>query len=472
MSEQAEVRVEREGALALVVVDRPEARNALAPATMGALAKAVAEVAASDARAVVLCGGGGRFIAGGDLKALGSVRSVEDAVAMSRAMQAVLSALEALPIPVVAAVDRFALGGGAEVALAADLRVASHDAALAFKHGDFAVCTAWGGARRLARLVGHSRALRLLWTGAAVRAHEALAIGLVDQVAAPGTSARDAAIELARTLGARPAGTVAATKRMLLEGGDLDRDAHGDFEAALFGEVWADEDHWAHVDAFWARRAAQKAAGEVDARGRFYVFEGLDGAGTTTQAALLARWLESRGRRVVQTAEPSSGPVGTMLRQALSRRLTGADGRPLEPAAIAALFAADRADHLASEIEPALARGVDVVCDRYVHSSLAYQGVENDPAWVASINAPMRRPDLVLYLRVSVEVAAARRAARSGDGEIYEVDSFQLAVAAGYESVARWRPDDDIAVIDGGGSVREVQRAVRAALQARVWWGA
>ncbi len=471
MSDQAEVRVEREGAVALLVVDRPEARNALAPATMVALGQAIETVAASDARALVLCGGGGRFIAGGDLKALAAVRTVEDAGAMSRRMQSVLAALEALPIPVIAAVDRFALGGGAEVAVAADLRVASHDAVLAFKHGDFAVSTAWGGTRRLARLVGHARALKLVWTGAAVRAHEALAIGLVDEVAAPGTSARDAAVELARTLAARPAGMVAATKRMLTEAGDLDRDAHGEFEAEVFGEVWAHDDHWTHVDAFWARRSVQKAASEADTRGRFYVFEGLDGAGTTTQAQLLVRWLESEGRRVIQTAEPSGGPVGTLLRQALSRRLTGADGRPLEPAAIAALFAADRADHLASEIEPALARGIDVVCDRYVHSSLAYQGVENDPAWVAALNAPMRRPDVVLYLQVPVEVAAARRAARSGEEEIYEVDSFQRAVADGYDSVSRWRPDDEIAVIDGSGSVREVQRAVRAALQARVWWG-
>ena len=464
-----EVRLERVGAVWVLVVDRPAARNALAPETMDALAAKIAEVAASDAGALVLTGGGGRFIAGGDLKALAAVRTAVDGAAMALRMQAVLAALEALPIPVVAAIDRFALGGGAEVAVAADLRVASQDAVVAFKHGDFAVSSAWGGARRLTRLVGHSRALRLLWTGESVRAHEALALGLVDRVAPPGTSARDAAIEWARALAERPRGTVRATKQLVLAAGERPRDAHGALEAETFGGVWADDAHWEAVDAHW-KRHAERTGRERSDRGRFYVLEGLDGAGTTTQAQLLVRWLESQGRRPLLTAEPSSGPIGTLLRQALSGRLTGADGERLAPASVAALFVADRADHLASEIEPALARGMDVVCDRYVHSSLAYQGVENDPAWVAALNAPMRRPDLVLYVRVPVEVAAERRAARKGEGEIYEVDAFQRKVAEGYEGVRRWRPDDEVVVIDGAGSVREVHRAVRAALQATVWW--
>ncbi len=193
--------------------------------------------------------------------------------------------------------------------------------------------------------------------------------------------------------------------------------------------------------------------------GRFIVFEGLDGSGTTTQARMLVRWLEAQGRAALFTAEPSSGPVGTLLRQALADRLKGADGGPLRPGVVAALFVADRVDHLASEIEPALARGVDVVCDRYVYSSLAYQGVENDPAWVAAMNAPMRRPDLVLYLRVPTEVAAARRAARKGEVEIYEVDAFQREVARGYEEVGRWRPDDPVVVVDGVDSPEAVHSA-------------
>ncbi len=244
----SEVRIERAGAVARLVVDRPAARNALAPET-------VAEIATSDARAVVLCGGGGRFIAGGDLKALGALRSAEAGAEMSQRMQRVLDGLEALPIPVVAAVDRYAIGGGAEVALAADLRVASADAVIAFRHGDFGVCSAWGGARRLARLVGHSRALRLLWTGEDVPARAALKIGLVDAIAPADLGALDAAMELAAVLARRPAGMVRATKRLLVEGAGLDQADHRRFESEVFGEVWGAEEHWALVDAFWAARS-------------------------------------------------------------------------------------------------------------------------------------------------------------------------------------------------------------------------
>ncbi len=199
--------------------------------------------------------------------------------------------------------------------------------------------------------------------------------------------------------------------------------------------------------------------------GRFIVFEGIDGAGTTTQAALLSRWLRGEGHRVLETAEPSTGPIGTTLRQALGRRLVGVDGDRLDAKAIALLFAADRSDHLRGEIEPALAAGTWVVCDRYVHSSLAYQGVECDPAWVAQLNAPMRSPDLVIHLRVSAEVAAKRRAGRGGRDEIYEVDAFQRQVVQRYEEAPTLRPQDPVVVIDGAATAREVQRAVRAVIR-------
>ena len=164
-------------------------------------------------------------------------------------------------------------------------------------------------------------------------------------------------------------------------------------------------------------------------RGRFIVFEGLDGAGTTTQCRLLGEWLESQGRRVHQTAEPSDGPIGRMIRRVLREEQMGADGARMNARSIAGLFAADRADHLKSEIEPALARGEDVICDRYVHSSLAYQGVETDLDWVASLNSVMPPPDLILFVDVPVEVASQRRASRAEDAEIYEADPFLAKVA-------------------------------------------
>lgn len=465
-----EVRIERDGPVAALVVDRPAARNAIAPATMTELEAAVeALAAAADVRAVVVCGGGGRFLSGGDLKALDGLRSAEDGRRIATLMHRTLARLAGLPVPVIAAVERYALGGGAEIALACDLRVMDHDGVIGFRQVDFGVTPGWGGGRRLAALVGQSRALHLLWTGAELGAAEAKRLGLADEVAPPGESARVAAMRLAHRLAARPASAMGGIKRLLREGAGLDDEHYARFAADVFGESWGSAEHWACVDTFWRGRRAPAAAAEepgMPARGRFIVFEGLDGAGTTTQARLLADVLRGRGRAVVLTAEPSGGPVGTLLRQALARRVVGSDGERLVPPAIALLFAADRADHLASEIAPALARGADVICDRYAHSSLAYQGAECDPAWVAALNAPMRAPDLVLYVRVSVEVAAARRAARALAPEIYEVDAFQQRVADGYDAAARWRPADPVVVIDGGRDVEAVHRDCLAAVDA------
>lgn len=125
------------------------------------------------------------------------------------------------------------------------------------------------------------------------------------------------------------------------------------------------------------------AARKVALPGRFIVLEGLDGAGTTTQTERLASLLRSEGHDVVTTREPSDGPVGTMLRQALTGRLGLPQGRgPLAQETLALLFAADRTDHLHARILPALEQGKVVLCDRYVLSSLAYQGASLPMAWV------------------------------------------------------------------------------------------
>jgi len=204
------------------------------------------------------------------------------------------------------------------------------------------------------------------------------------------------------------------------------------------------------------------------ARGKFIVFEGLDGAGTTTQCRLLSEWLRSHGRRVHETAEPSEGPIGRMIRQVLREEQLGADDLRMNAQSIAALFAADRADHLKSEIEPALNDGVDIICDRYVHSSLAYQGSEIDLEWVASLNSVMPAPDLIIFVEVPVAVAGARRAARDDEAEIYEADVFQAKVAAGYLTARSMRPHDPVATIDGAGSVEHVQDEIRRVIIERL----
>jgi dTMP kinase len=166
--------------------------------------------------------------------------------------------------------------------------------------------------------------------------------------------------------------------------------------------------------------------------GRFIVLEGIDGSGTTTQALRLAEALRADGHAVVSTHEPSDGPIGVVLRQALTRRLGGLSDRML-----ALLFAADRLHHLATVVEPALAEGKVVVSDRYVLSSLAYQGMRLPVAWVETLNAAARRPDLTLYLDVDARTAAGRRRGRGGAEELFDADEVQLAVARAYARVIR-----------------------------------
>ena len=198
-------------------------------------------------------------------------------------------------------------------------------------------------------------------------------------------------------------------------------------------------------------------------RGRFVVLEGLDGAGTTTQAARLAAVLRRAGRRVVLTREPSAGPVGALLRQALDGSLR--QKPKLSDAALALLFAADRLDHLASTVEPGLAAGGVVVSDRYVLSSFAYQGRVLEPAWVEALNARARPPDLTLFLEVRPRVAAARRRLRGGRKERFDDARTQAAVARAYETVmVRHGRRHHVHRLNGELAVEEVARKVQAAV--------
>ncbi len=205
--------------------------------------------------------------------------------------------------------------------------------------------------------------------------------------------------------------------------------------------------------------------------GLFVVIEGLDGAGTTTQSAALAKELRSRGREVVTTREPSDGPIGKMIRQALTRQLGLSTAKqPLTPETLALMFAADRVDHVAREIEPALESGAVVLSDRYLLSSLAYQGSQLPIAWVEEINAKARVPDLTLFLEIDPEIGAKRRAVRGGKRELYETRAIQRRTAKQYLAAIalRRKAGDKIVVIDGGSSVAEVTAAAMKAIEKRL----
>jgi dTMP kinase len=205
-------------------------------------------------------------------------------------------------------------------------------------------------------------------------------------------------------------------------------------------------------------------------RGRFIVVEGIDGAGTTTQARRLGERLKGAGRRVHVTAEPSGGPVGALVRQVLSGRVCGRspDGA-FDPDALALLFAADRIDHARSEILPALEDGLDVVSDRYTLSSLAYQALTTgDPRWVQAINGRAPAPDVTIFLRVGSSVAFARRRSASHAREIFEKAAFQRRVAEAYEravAVLR-RKGERVEILDGSAPPDAVSAAIDGVLAA------
>jgi len=195
--------------------------------------------------------------------------------------------------------------------------------------------------------------------------------------------------------------------------------------------------------------------------GRFIVLEGIDGSGTTTQAARLAESLREAGNAVVSTREPSDGPIGALLRQALTRKVVGLSDR-----ALALLFAADRLHHLAAVVDPALAEGKVVVSDRYVLSSLAYQGMRLPLAWVEALNAAARRADLTVFLDVDPGTAARRRQGRGGAEELFDADEVQRAVARAYRRVVkRHARTQRVVQVDGRGSPDAVAREILARAQ-------
>jgi dTMP kinase len=192
--------------------------------------------------------------------------------------------------------------------------------------------------------------------------------------------------------------------------------------------------------------------------GYFITLEGIDGSGTTTQLASIKEFLVAQGRTVHTTCEPSSLPMGRMLRQALTGDL------PLASDTMAALFAADRLDHISREILPALDNGDIVVSDRYLMSSLAYQSLEVPMDWVQKLNCRALRPDLTFFFRVSPDVALSRRQKRGAKEERFEANDFQVQVAQRYEEVLVCEGLGEICVIDANRSLKEVTQKLELEL--------
>jgi enoyl-CoA hydratase len=248
------VRVEVDDQVAVVTIDRPEARNAIGFATADELDAALDDVLESDAEVVVLRGGGDRaFVSGGDLKELSAVRTHEDAVDMATRVRRLLDRVAALPLPVLAALNGHALGGGAEVAIAADVRIAADDVRLGFNQVSLGIMPAWGGAERLAQVIGRGRALLAIATGEVYDAPTAQRLGIVD-IVVPRIEFDAAWRKLAQGIASSAAGTTRAIKSVI-DAAFPPCHPHLAADATdAFARLWTADAHWAAVDAMGQKR--------------------------------------------------------------------------------------------------------------------------------------------------------------------------------------------------------------------------
>lgn len=246
----ARLVVERRGDVLVWTLDRPETKNALDAQAMVELGEAIAAAGKSDARAAVLTGANGVFVSGGDLRELRERGTPEDAARLTDMGFHLCHALGELPFPVIAALSGPAIGGGAELALACDLRVASPQARIGFKQARMGVTTAWGSAERLVSLVGPGAAMRLLVTAAEIRADEALRFGLVDAV---GDDALALALGWAEDVAKNAPRSVASLKRIVREAA-ASPSVVRERERETFIEAWTGPDRREAVEAWFERR--------------------------------------------------------------------------------------------------------------------------------------------------------------------------------------------------------------------------
>jgi dTMP kinase len=203
-------------------------------------------------------------------------------------------------------------------------------------------------------------------------------------------------------------------------------------------------------------------SGQQEREGRFIVLEGPDGAGISTQTARLRDGLAARGVRVFATKEPTGGPIGAVVRQALSHRLVYPPSEPVGDEVMALLYAADRLDHVRADILPRLLAGTHVICDRYRLSSYAYQGLTAGQDWVRALNSRAMPPDITLFIDVPPEVSQSRIAHRGGYVELYETDERLRPIYANYLQLIKdlKKEGEHIIRIDGTGTVQQVEAAI------------
>lgn len=242
------VRLEVDSGVGTIRLDRPPV-NALNNQVQTELAEAAREATDSDdVRAVIIYGGQKTFAGGADIKEM-AARSYVEINKFGAALQASLASLAAIPKPTAAAVTGYALGGGLELALTADRRIAGDNVKVGLPEITLGIIPGAGGTQRLARLIGPSKAKDLIYTGRFVAAEEALALGIVDEVVAP-DDVYAAALKWASQFAHGPAVALKAAKAAIDGGLDNDLASGLKLETQLFTALWATEDQAAGMQSF------------------------------------------------------------------------------------------------------------------------------------------------------------------------------------------------------------------------------
>lgn len=252
--EYANLLLEKKDAVAVLTINRPKALNALNSDTLTELSSALDEVSQdAGVKAVILTGSGSKaFVAGADISQMKDFNSLQGR-RFAQLGQAVFRKIELLPQPVIAAINGFALGGGCELSMACDIRLAAENAKFGQPEVTLGLTAGFGGTQRLPRLVGTGIASELLFTGDIIDVQEAYRIGLVNKVYSSETLLEEA-LKLARRIAERAPAAVQLSKSAIQRGINLDLDSAQAYEAEVFGLTCSTQDQKEGCSAFLEKR--------------------------------------------------------------------------------------------------------------------------------------------------------------------------------------------------------------------------
>lgn len=251
------IKYEEEGMIAVLTINRPKALNALNSQVLDELDKTLDSIDKSKIRCLIITGAGEKsFVAGADIGEMSSLTK-EQGQAFGKKGNDVFRKLETFPIPVIAAINGFALGGGCEISMSCDIRICSDNAVFGQPEVGLGITPGFGGTQRLARLVGQGMAKQMIFTGRNIKADEAYRIGLVNAVY-PQNELLPAAKKMAETIAKQAPIAVRNSKKAINDGLQVDMDKAIEIEEKLFGDCFETEDQRAGMGNFLEKDKSKK----------------------------------------------------------------------------------------------------------------------------------------------------------------------------------------------------------------------